>query len=142
MIFAYRTAAVLAAPAVAAHGAWAAMRPADAGFAPDSFWDAPLPRAVPRYPDSSAFVQAFRRQETAYYDNVDLNTSDFPSSVDVIGPEMVADTDVAQSNRQNEDCKKKNLAQQWKAVPIPGFANAAGGSLTEIMIYQPSRDTL
>jgi hypothetical protein len=131
----------LAALAVAAHGACAARLPTDTIFAADSFWYAPIPRSVPLHRDSAAFVQEFLRQKKAYYGNVNLNTRKYASPVYVVGPD-VAGTDVTEWNCQNKGFKDKQLAQQWKAVPIPDYAEAADGSDAEMTIYQPSSDTL
>jgi hypothetical protein len=141
MTLTYRTAAALAALAVAAHGACADALPTDAVFAPDSFWYTPIPRNVPLHPASAAFVQEFLRQKTAYYGNVNLNTRAYASPVYVVGPD-VPGTDVTEWNCQNKGFKDKNLAQQWQAVPIPAYAEAAEGSDAEMTIYQPSSDTL
>jgi hypothetical protein len=120
MIFAYRTAAVLATLAVAVHGAWATKLPPDAVFAPDSFRYASIPRAVLPHPDSTAFMQEFVGQKKAYYGDVKLNTGDFASPVDAVGP-AVASTDLTEWPRQNKGFMDKDLARQWKAVPIPGL---------------------
>jgi hypothetical protein len=138
MTFIYRTAAALA---LAASAAGAATLPTDAVFAPDSFWYAPIARNAPLHPDSAAFVQEFLRQKKAYYGNVNLNTSKYASPVYVVGP-GVAGTDVTEWNCQNKGFKDKDLARQWKAVPIPDYAEAADGSDAEMTIYQPSSDTL
>jgi hypothetical protein len=141
MTLTYRKAAALAALAVAAHGACAAALPTDAVFARDSFWYTPIPRSVPLNPDSDAFVQEFLRQKKAYYGNVNLNTSKYASPVYVVGPD-VPGTDVTEWDCQNKRFKDKDLAQQWKSVPIPAYAEAADGSDAEMTIYQPSSDTL
>jgi hypothetical protein len=125
----------------AAATATAAALPTDAVFAPHSFWYIPIPRQVALHPESAAFVQEFLRQKKAYYGNVNLNTSQYASPVYVVGPE-VKGVDVTEWNCQNKDFTDKQLAQQWKAVPIPAYAQAADGSDAEMTIYQPSSDTV
>ena len=127
--------------ALAAHGACAASLPTDAVFAPGSFWYAPIPRGAPLHRDSAAFVQEFLRQKKAYYGNVNLNTRKYASPVYVAGPDVPL-TDVTEWNCQRKGFTDKQLAQQWKAVPIPAYAEAADGSDAEMTIYQPSSDTL
>jgi hypothetical protein len=137
----YRMVAALAALTFAAHGAFAAAAPTDTVFAPDSFWYTPIPHDVPLHPDSDAFVQEFLRQKKAYYGNVNINTVKFASPVYVVGPD-VPGTDVAEWDCQKKGFKDKDLAKQWKAVPIPEYAGAAGGTDAEMTIYQPSSDTM
>jgi hypothetical protein len=127
----------LAAAATAHAGAL----PTDAVFAPDSFWYTPIPRVAPLHPQSAAFVQEFLRQKKAYYGNVNLNSGEYASPVYVVGPE-VKGTDVTEWNCQNKGFTDKQLAQQWKAVPIPEYAEAADGTDAEMTIYQPSSDTM
>jgi hypothetical protein len=86
-------------------------------------------------------VQEFLRQKKAYYGNVNLNTRAYSSPVYVVGPE-VAGKDVTEWDCQKKKFKDKDLAQQWRAVPIPDFAEAAEGSDAEMTIYQPSSDTM
>lgn len=127
--------------AMAAHGASAARPSPGTIFAADSFWTTPIPRNAVLHRDSNAFVQEFLRQKKAYYGNVNLNTSKYASPVYVVGAE-VAGTEVSEWNCQNKSFKDKQLAQQWQAVPIPAYAEAADGSDAEMTIYQPSSDTL
>ncbi len=141
MTHTYRDALAVAALAMVAHGACAAKAPRDAVFASDSFWYAPIARGAPLHRDSAAFVREFLRQKKAYYGNVNLNTRKYASPVYVVGPD-VPGTDVTEWNCQNKGFKDKRLAQQWKAVPIPAYAEAADGSDAEMTIYQPSSDTL
>lgn len=115
--------------------------PTDSVFARDSFWYTPIPAKVELHPKTDAFVQEFLRQKKAYYGNVNLNTSEYASPVYVVGPD-VKGVDVAEWNCQNKGFKDKHLAQQWAAVPIPDYAQAADGTDAEMTIYQPSSDTL
>jgi hypothetical protein len=136
-----RLAAALAMLALAPPAACAAGLPTDAVFAPGSFWYAPIPRGAPLHRDSAALVQEFLRQKKAYYGNVNLNTRKYASPVYVVGPD-VARTDVSEWNCQRKGFQDKQLAQQWKGVPIPDYAEPADGSDAEMTIYQPSSDTL
>jgi hypothetical protein len=121
--------------------AFGARLPTDTVFARDSFWYTPIPRKVELHPDSDAFVQEFLRQKKAYYGNVNLNTSQYASPVYVVGRD-VKGTDVSEWDCQNKKFKDKNLAEQWKSVPIPDYAEPADGTDAEMTIYQPSTDTV
>ena len=125
---------------LSAHAHSAAL-PTDAVFARDSFWYTPIPRHVELHPETDTFVQEFLRQKKAYYGNVNLNTSQYASPVYVVGPN-VKGTDVSEWDCQNKKFKDKQLAEQWKSVPIPDYAEPADGSDAEMTIYQPSSDTV
>ncbi len=121
----------------------AAEPPADPAtiFAPTSFWYTPLPADVPLHPESANCAADFVRQKTAYYGTVSINLTAYASAV------YVADANTATVRVTEWDCQKKGfsdpkLAEQWKAVPIPAYAEPADGTDAEMTIYQPSSDTL
>ena len=110
-------------------------------FAPSSFWYQPIPAKVVLHPDSTAFVEEFVRQKKAYYGTVGLNTDKYASPVYLANP----DTPVTAVGFY--DCQKKGYAPsalmaQWQSVPIPSYAEPAGGTDAEMSVYQPSSDTL
>lgn len=141
------TAATAIAIGVAATAATTAANPAPTSpptgrvFAADSFWYAPIPRDAPLHTDSAAFVQEFLRQKKAYYGNVNLNTRQYASPVYVVGAD-VPTVAVSEWNCQRKSFTDKNLAQQWRAVPMPAYAEAADGTDAEMTVYQPSSDTV
>jgi hypothetical protein len=110
-------------------------------FAPDSFWYQPIPADAPLNPKSEAFTKDFLRQIKAYYGNVSLNTTAYASPVYVADANTPAVT-VNEWDGQHKGYKNKGLAEQWKAVPIPDYAEQADGTDAEMTIYQPSSDTL
>lgn len=110
-------------------------------FAPDCFWYTPLPADVSLHPNSANFVAEFVRQKKAYYGTVSINLTSYAS------PVYVADANATTVRVAEWDCQKKGfsdpkLAEQWKAVPIPAYAEPADGTDAEMTIYQPSSDTL
>jgi hypothetical protein len=131
-------------PAVAATGAPGGTSdalPTDAIFAKDSFWYTPIPAGAPLHENSAAFVAEFLRQKKKYYGTVAINLRAYAS------PVYIAPADTPLTRVIEWDCQKKGrsdreLAVQWKAVPIVPEAEAADGRDAEMTIYQPSTDTL
>lgn len=110
-------------------------------FAPTSFWYTPIPADAPLHPNSAGFVADFLRQKKAYYGTVAINTTAYAS------PVYVADANTAPVVVKEWNCQHKahtdsRLAEQWKAVPIPEYAEQADGTDAEMTIYQPSTDTI
>ena len=110
-------------------------------FAESSFWYAAIPANAPLHANSANFVTEFVRQKKAYYGTVSINTTAYAS------PVYIADADtptvpVTEWNCQHKKYTDPELAKQWKAVPIPAYAEAATGTDAEMTIYQPSTDTI
>lgn len=115
--------------------------PTDAIFAPTSFWYQAIPAKVTLDPNSANLTADVLRQIKAYYGNVTINTTSYAS------PVYTAAAGAPTSAVQFWDCQGKrytdsNLVQQWSAVPIPSYAQAATGTDSEMTIYQPSSDTI
>ena len=110
-------------------------------FAPTSFWYAPIPADAPLHPNSANFVAEFLRQKKAYYGTVAINTTSYASPVYVVGPE-VKPVVVTPSDCQKKGHIDKGLTEQWSAVPVPEYAEAATGTDAEMTVYQPSSDTI
>jgi hypothetical protein len=127
---------MVAAPALARQ---VQVYPARPVFAADSFWYRPIPADAPLNPNSAAYVAEFLRQYHAYYQTVGINTTSYSAPVYVAGPETKAVT-VAQWPCQNN--RDANLAKQWTAVPIPSDIQPADGTDAEMVIYQPSTDSM
>jgi hypothetical protein len=99
-------------------------------FSPDSFWYRPIPN-----------VAEFLRQKKAYYGTVSINTREYASPVYVVGSNAPT-VQVTEWDCQNKKFKDPRLAEQWKAVPIPSYAEPADGTDAEMTVYQPSSDTV
>ncbi|MDQ3813254.1 MAG: DUF4124 domain-containing protein [Armatimonadota bacterium] len=110
-------------------------------FAPTSFWYQPIPDDAPLHPNSANFVAEFLRQKKAYYGTVSINTRSYACPVYVVSPDVTPVT-VTEWDCQNKKFKDPKLAEQWRAVPIPDYAEPADGTDAEMCIYQPSTDAL
>jgi hypothetical protein len=115
--------------------------PTDAIFAPTSFWYQAIPANVTLDPNSANLTADVLRQIKAYYGNVTLNTTSYSS------PVYTAPAGTATPAVQFWDCQGKHytdasLVQQWSAVPIPAYAQAATGTDSEMTVYQPSSDSI
>ncbi len=110
-------------------------------FARTSFWYRPIPADAPLHPNSAAFVAEFVRQRKAYYGTVSINTRNYAAPVYVVGP-GVAPVTVTEWDGQHKGWKDPKLAEQWRSVPIPDYAEQADGTDAEMCIYQPSSDSL
>jgi len=130
------------APATAATDTPAPATPLPARvFAPTSFWYQVIPDEAPLHPNSANFVTEFLRQKKAYYGTVSINTRAYSCPVYVVGPE-VPPVQVTEWDCQKKGWKDPKLAAQWRAVPIPDYAEPADGTDAEMCIYQPSTDSL
>jgi hypothetical protein len=113
----------------------------DQVFAPNSFWYTPIPANAPLHPNSAGLVKDFVRQKTAYYNTVNVNTSDYAS------PVYTVSAGTPKVRVQQWDCQKKGfsdpkLAEQWASVPIPSYAVPSKGTDAEMSIYDPASKTL
>jgi galactose mutarotase-like enzyme len=115
--------------------------PTPAIFASSSFWYRSLPKDAPLHPQSEELVKEFLRQKKEYYGTVSINTVAFSSPV-YLAERDTPKVEVVEWDSQNKNSKSPALAEQWKAVPIPAYAEPADGSDAEMSIYQPSTDTL
>jgi hypothetical protein len=118
-----------------------AILPAQTVFDPNSFWYTPVPADAPLHPNSANFVADFLRQIKTFYGHAGMNTNAYSS------PIYIVDADVATVPVTQWDCHKpsyrdKQLDEQWRAVPIPSYAQPADGTDSEMTIYQPSTDTM
>ncbi|MHB0920040.1 MAG: DUF4124 domain-containing protein [Thiomonas delicata] len=154
-------AATVTSAASAGSGTPAAATPASSlyrVFSPQSFWYQPIPANAPLNHNSAAYVQNLVSQVQTYYGNVNLNTTNYASPiyfVQTVGGSSsvtwVNGTPVYPvSKRVNVgfwDCQNKgwtdpNLVAQWQGVPIPAGATPAGGTDSEMSIYDLSTHTL
>jgi len=113
--------------------------PARPTFAPSSFWYQPIPRDAPINPKSADYVAEFDRQYHSYYNSVGINLGAYSAPVYAVGSQTKA-VPVSQWNCQNY--LDPDLPRQWAAVPIPDYAKPAYGTDAEMVIYQPSTDTM
>jgi hypothetical protein len=133
--------AVLFSVSMVAGSALAEPLPTDDVFALNSFWYTPIPEQVPLHANSEGFKKDFLRQKAAYYNTVNIQTTDYSS------PVYIAQSNTPVTKVTQWDCLKQgfsdpNLGQQWSAVPIPSYAVPSKGTDAEMTIYQPSTDTV
>jgi len=110
-------------------------------FLPSSFWNTPIPTDAPINPNSSAYAANLKRQVTQYYNSANVNTRDYAASV-YIAPQGAPTQKVGFNDCQSKGYTPTGLLEQWTAVPIPANAVTAGGTDKEMVIYQPSTDTM
>jgi CubicO group peptidase (beta-lactamase class C family) len=115
----------------------------DPVFASDSFWYAPIKPDAALHPDSKNLVAAFLRQKARGVDDiVAINTESFASPVYVADEHTPTVTVKVDRCFKMSDADFKGLTAQFNAVPIPKFAEPAGGDDQEMTIYQPTSDTM
>jgi hypothetical protein len=110
-------------------------------FSPGSFWYKPLPPDTPIHPNSKQFVREFLRQKQSYYGTVGINTVTYASPV-YVADETTPRVVVRPLDCQNRGSIDRSLAEQWKSVPIPAYAQPADGTDSEMTVYNPATDTI
>jgi hypothetical protein len=107
-------------------------------FAPNSFWNAPLPADVPVDPASSRLVDALSSEvdgEIQARTGPWINTDSYSTPVYTVGSDIP-------KVHVTLDVWAPQLQAEFDQVPIPAGAKVAGGSDRHLTIYQPSTDTL
>jgi len=111
-------------------------------FAPDSFWNAPLAPDAPLDPRSPQLVGELVRQRRIWAPWI--NTSRYSAPVYIAGPGQ------ARQRVRLDDggwwagtpSDAVTLQQRFDSVPIPAGARPAGGTDRELIVWQPSTDTM
>jgi hypothetical protein len=110
-------------------------------FSPTSFWNLPLPADVPLHADSDRYASNIASQVTKYYGNATVNVYQYTPAIYTVGAD-VPTVAVKYDDCQNKGYVPADLLSQWTAVPIPSYALPADGTDKELVIYQPSTDTI
>jgi hypothetical protein len=107
-------------------------------FAPWSFWNRRLPPRVPLAANSAGYVGDLVRQlgVAAPW----INTGQYSVPVYRVGREMP--TKRVSIVREDGSWVDPRLRRAFARVPIPGRAQASGGSDAQLVIWQPSRDRM
>ena len=110
-------------------------------FSKDSFWYKPIPKNVPLHEKSDEFSKEFARQVKTYYGHIAIAFEDYSS------PLYVAKPDTQNVTVTLWDCARRGktdqkLQRDFTSVPVPTYAEPAGGSDSEMSVYQPSTDRL
>lgn len=102
-------------------------------FAPSSVWNAPVPREAALDPNSSALVQDLQRQRQRWASWINTTSNSTPIyTVDARQPAVSV----------RLDGHAPALSAAWSAVPIPAGARPAVGGDGNMVVWQPSTDTL
>ncbi len=134
--------AFLVALACTSGPAHASLEAPERAFAPTSFWNKPLRREAPLAPNSRALVRKLVHQKNRY--GPWINTTQYSAPVYVVGrrqrrvPVHVDTPSSMYSNAADAAELQRDLA----AVPIPADAEPAAGTDSQIIIWQPSTDTM
>ena len=110
-------------------------------FASTSFWNTPLPANTPVDPKSDAYAAEIQRQITTYVGIAATNTATYSPPIYTVGP-SVPTTTVQFNNCQNKSWVDPAFMAQISAVPIPSDAVASAGNDGEMVVWQPSTDTV
>src|SRR4051812_32406929 len=105
-------------------------------FSPSSFWNERLADDAPLDGLSSTYVNDLQRQLQTW--KPWINTTEYSTPYYVVG------TDVAPSRVKLDKPFGANmdLAAAWASVPIPAGAKPAGGTDSQLVVYQPATDTM
>jgi hypothetical protein len=111
-------------------------------FASGSFWNTQLPASTPvDTVNGAAYLAELRADLQAYSGNGDINTNQYTPPIYTVG------TDIAPTVFKFNDCQNKgytpsDLMSQLVNVPVPANAAPSAGTDEEMVIYQPSTDTV
>ena len=113
-------------------------------FSPSSFWNEELPADAPLDPSSTAIVGAFDEEiATAEKTNIGppgINTTRYSVPVyTVTGDQPTVEVTLVDPSRAPGGAA---LQAAWDAVPLPADAQPAGGTDKQLVVWQPSTDTL
>jgi hypothetical protein len=102
-------------------------------FAVNSFWNQPLAYGGELDPLSSTWVADLKRQMLAA--NPWINTTNYSAPVYTVPAEQP-------TVRVKLDAADSALQQAWNEVPLPPNARPASGSDKQLVVWQPSTDTM
>jgi hypothetical protein len=102
-------------------------------FAANSFWNQPLAPDAALDPLSSAWVADLKRQMLAA--NPWINTTNYSAPVYTVPAHQT-------TVRVKLGATDSSLQRAWNAVPLPSNARPASGSDKQLVVWQPSTDTL
>ncbi|HEX4467584.1 MAG TPA: hypothetical protein VH025_10390 [Solirubrobacteraceae bacterium] len=108
-------------------------------FAANSFFNTPLPAALPLAANSAQLVSAFAEQVSRYGGHAVINTTEWSTPVYVVR----ADAPTVALVGESSICPRpegifSGFQAQIEAVPMPANALPANGTDKEVVIWQPS----
>jgi cell division septation protein DedD len=110
-------------------------------FAANSFWNTPLPASTPVDPNTAAYVSWIQKDLTAYSGNGEINTQSYTPAIYTV-PSGGNTTNFKFNDCQGKGYTPTDLLSQLVNVPVPSYAQPSAGTDQEMVIYQPSSDTL
>jgi hypothetical protein len=106
-----------------------------------SFWTEQVPNDVGLHPLSDTYAADIANQVDTYYGNATINTTSYSAPVYEVGPDQPRKA-IAYNNCQNKSWIDPNFVEQISSVPIPDHALPAQGTDREMVIWQPSTNTV
>jgi hypothetical protein len=107
-------------------------------FAPDSFWNAPLGADAPLDARSATYVGELRRQLTLWLPWINTTQHSVPVHTVPAGQPTVPVT----LDKTSNDPQTAALREAFRAVPIPPDAVPAAGVDKNLVVHQPSTDSM
>ena len=108
-------------------------------FAPDAFWNSPLPPDAREDPSSRAVTDQLLRHVSDGYRSgpkPTINTTSYAPPIYTVGDRQ------PRVRVQLDRSDAPELAAAFSSVPLPDDARAAAGSDAELVVWQPSTDTM
>jgi hypothetical protein len=110
-------------------------------FGANAFWNTPLPNDAPLDPNSAPITEQLLRQVQIGFragPRPTINTTSYTPPIYTVGPDQP---------RQRVHLARPpgyapELEAAWQSVPLPSGARAADGSDSELVVWQPSTDTM
>jgi hypothetical protein len=110
-------------------------------FASSSFWYQMIPSSTALDPHSADYVASFNTQWKTYYNNVGVNTTRYAPPI-FVASDSTPTRAVRVWDCQNKGYLDAGLQSQLSAVPIPAGTQPSAGTDGELVISQPSTDTV
>jgi hypothetical protein len=110
-------------------------------FAANSFWNTPLPATTPVDPNTSNYINWIQQDLSQYSGNGDINTAEYTPPIYTV-PSGLGTVQFKFNDCQGKGSTPTDLMSQISAVPVPSYAQPSAGTDQEMVIYQPSTDTL
>jgi hypothetical protein len=110
-------------------------------FAPAAFWNTPLPADAPLDPDSGPVTEELLSQVRAGFDSgpkPTINTTSYAPPVVTVSRSQPR----VRVRLDRPPGYAPDLEAAWASVPLPDDAQPANGNDSELVLYQPSTDTL
>jgi hypothetical protein len=106
-----------------------------------SFWYTPLPAITPSDSNSANIITNLKAQIAAHYGTFSINTIDYsPPFYEAL--DTTPTVKVGVWDCQNRGYLDAGLTAQFATVPMPSSATPAAGTDSELVVYQPTTNTM